>query len=424
MSVVYDLASSVSLLTSAQGDGSPGLSEADGLVQQQPVAAVLSAGRQAAKVAVSARSPVTPSIRGLDAAAIAELLRRRIDGSGARLVFIDEIGQAGPTSPIDGPALEAAMIALAAVPFEDGGTYADRVHMYLFAPRPVANPVATAALWRAMARSGGVWIEAYDGTAQWSAEQWLAWPRLVTERLAALGMDRERVHLLVRGSDQTGVWRNLRTGAACALLANGPGAYRIEDQAGFVREFRATFGTDPAPPGPSPVTCAAAPLLSVNSAARLAEVLELGRLGARPAEGAISVDGLAVGVATTVTVSLGGDPLGIAEGLGADPVSFWSAGRGRVQVSGPGVAAVASLAPDGRATVTVTPTAAGPIGVTLVLEGAPIRAALGPPADLAVSLAPYASRVAGVLEGVLARPTSWTLAIPLDARLTAGTPTS
>jgi hypothetical protein len=418
MSVVYDVVDSVRALTGVQPDGSPGLGAGDGLVQQQPATAVLAADRQAGKVSGGAGSALTPSIIGLDGRALADLLIARVDASGAGLAFVDELGH-GDTFAGDGAVpLDEALAILQATPRPGGGTYADRVHMYAFMEGAIADPAGWAPFWRALSRSAGLWIEAYSGRTQWAPEQWLAWPRAIADRLAALGMPRERVHVIVRGAGQDAVWRHMRTGAACALLANGPGAYRIEDQAGFVREFRATFGTAPAPAGPSPVACAPAPVLAPPVADALAGVLDLARTGATPPAGGLVVRETPAGV--SVEAALGPDPLGLAARLGAEPAPFWAAARARIAVRAAAAPVLVPLAPDGSAATGPLPAGTGPVAVSLVLDGAAVRGALGPPADLALSLAPHAPRLGGTPDALIARPLTWELTVPLAPAPAAG----
>lgn len=412
MTVLYDVPNSVRALTGVQVDGSSGLAVADGLFQQQPADPVLPVDRQVGKVTGGAGSPITPSIRDLDGPTMVTVIREQVDAAGARMAFID----VGP-DPIFGAEagvnLAAAMTELATTPFPGGGTYADRVHMYVGPFGPISDPVAWAPFWRAMALAGGVWFEAYQGRLQWSAEHWLAWPRLLRDGLVARGMDPARLHLMVRGPGQSEVWSRMRVGAACELLANGPGAYRIEDHQGFVREFRATFGTAPAGPGPSPIACQPAPQLPDATAQRLAGLLELERTGRTVARLAVSPRVARTGRSTSVRVALGTDPLGIASKLGADPAAFWSLARARVTATGPGVAVSAPLGNDGSASVAVEPASVGSIALGLTLDGAAVRAALGPPADLALSLAPYRGTIAPTLDRLIAQPTSWELAIPV-----------
>jgi hypothetical protein len=417
MTVIYDIPTSVATLTAVQADGSPGLTVADGLFQQ--VAGPLPADRQLGSITGGVGTTATPSVRDLSAPAIASLIRGVVDLAGARIAFID-IGPDFNGSGPDGVNLGAAMQQLAATPFATGGSYADRVQMYISPFAPIADPENWAPFWHAMSLTGGVWIEAYHGRVQWSPEHWLAWPRVVRDGLIARGLDTARIHMIVRGADQAATWANLRVGVACELLANGPGGYRIEDHLGFVREFRATFGTAPAPAGPSPVACAPTPVLPEPRASQLAEVLALDGVGAPIAGASLLPRSLRTGKLATLKVSLGPDPLGLAARIGADRGRFWAAAQGRLTVRGAGINASTPLLVDGSATLAVTPTADGAIALGLIVDGAAIRQAIGAPVDLAVSLAPYRTRIEPVLRRVIAQPTTWQLTIPLTVRLASG----
>ncbi len=420
MTVIYDVPESVNVLLGVQPDGSPGLSPDDGLFQQQPAPVILPANRQVGKVSGGVGSALTPNIKGMTGQEMAALFRARVDAAGARIMFVDELGQGTAFAGVDGASLDTAMIQLAAAPFAGGGTYADRVHMYVNPALLIGDPTAWASLWHAMSLTGGGWFEGYQGRVQWSPEHWLAWPRVLRDGLVARGMDPARIHVIVRGLGQAAIWANMRSGAACDLLANGPGAYRTEDQAGFVREFRATFGTTPAPAGPSPVTCGPLPVLPEPRATQLADVLELERVGASIPSAALSSSRLPPGKPTTLTIALAADPLSLATRLGAAAPTFWTAARAWLTVTGPGINTTAPLGAEGSTSLTLTPAANGPISLALTVDGAAVRQAIGPPVDLAVSLVRQRSRVGPVLDRMIAQPTMWQLTIPLRSALRAG----
>lgn len=423
MTVIYDVADSVNALLGPQPGGTAGLSpDVDGLFQQQPAPVLLPQNRQVGKVSGGAGSALTPNIKGMTGPEMAALFVARVDAAGANIMFVDELGQGTAFAGVDGANLDVAMIQLSAIPFPGGGTYADRVHMYVNPALLIADPAAWSSLWHAMSLTGGVWFEGYQGMVQWSPEHWLAWPRMLRDGLVARGMSPDRIHVIVRGAGQAAIWQHMRTGAACGLLANGPGAYRTLDQVGFVREFRATFGTAPAPAGPSPVSCLPAPVLSEPRAGELAAVLELERRGASVTTGAVAPLVVPVGAATTVAVSLGADPLGLAARLGVAPATFWATAQARLIVTGPGIDLTVPLGLDGRAEIPLAPAAAGPIDLRLALDGLAVRQAVGTPVDLAVSLQLYATRIAQTLDRIIANPVSWSLAIPLATGLRAEIP--
>lgn len=419
MTILYDVPSSVEAIVGAQPDGSAGLSVDDGLYQQ--VAGPLPADRRAGALTAGTGTPAVPSIRGLPPAQIADLARSQVDGAGGRIAFLDLGPQFDPFGP-DAESLHQAMVILAATAFPGGGTYADRLHMYVNGLTDIATPAPGDVFWAAMARAGGIWLQAYDGQAQWSDEHWLAWPRALRDGLVARGMDPARLHVIVRGPGQADIWRRFRTGAACALLANGPGGYRIEDQAGFVREFRATFGATPAPVGPSAIACEPAPVLSAPAAARLANVFALATTGTPLNRRQLPLRLIRPGRITLVRLALGPDPAGLAATLGVAPSAFWSSANARVAATGPGVDTSAAVGADGSVALGMHPSGDGPIALRLTLDGLPIRRSLGPPVDLPLSLAAHHARVGPMLARVANRPTSWGMSIPLGSTLRAGPP--
>jgi hypothetical protein len=289
MTILYDRADAVVGLLRA-GLAAPPYSPADdGLYQQSPVRQVLNLDRMAAKVSRGAGSDPTPSIRGLRPAALADLLAAAVDASGAHLVFVDEPSREPLPPPEDGTALKAALILLSRRAF-GATTYARRVHVYVHAPAMVRNPRGWAAAYDALRLAGGAWIEAYTGppvpARPWTALQWSVLPARFLAAFSAPSRDRRvprgdprRVHLVLSatapfGQDQSVQWTRARTGAACRLLANGPGAYRLSagapaaadltdpaqvpDVAAFVREFRAVFGpagSRPAGLAPARIAC-------------------------------------------------------------------------------------------------------------------------------------------------------------------------
>jgi IPT/TIG domain-containing protein len=444
--VLYDLAPSLAPVIAAVPDAGHLEPAYDNLFQQGNATPVLGPGRLAAKVASGPGSLLTPSVDGLDAASLVAVLIQQVQASDAHLVFLDELG---PTfRGAGGAALESAMLQLAATPSPYGpGTMAQRVHIYARTIRALlADPAGWASAWHAMALAGGVWLEAYTGSdlpvLPWEPERWLAWPRAFAAELARQGGDLTRLHVLLSSGalgDQPTQWQYARTGvdaqSACALLQNGPGAYRLSSVPlsveGFAVEFRRTF---PAPGG-TPVGCSPSPLLAPPVAAALAGAgpppgaLALEHVGAVLPPGALSATQVQAGQTTSVTLTLPGgvDPFGVAGRLAAagapgitDPRLFWGAANLRVTANGPGFTIGAQLVQglDGSwsATLPLTPTGPGPITLALGIDGAAIRAALGPPADLALSLAPQLQQDPGLaptLTELILDPTTWRLSVPL-----------
>ena len=393
--------------------------------------------------------------------------------NASHLVFVDEIG--GAERGAHGAALAAALGILskkhARWPLPGGGTgtYARHVHVYIRAVQPmIASPGDWAPIWRALPLTGGVWLEAYNGNTlplrAWTPEEWLAWPRGFATQFGAVGGQMTRLHFLVTGSraagqDQASQWAWARTGANpadrqsdCTILANGIGGYRLsasprEVEAGsppgtvvsaaaaFVAQFRRTFPlTGVMPASGTAGGCTPTPVLSESVAAALGApdprtpgVLWLARTGIGLGSGTVSTQQVTFDQTTAISLRLPGgtDPFGIAgrlAGAGAlgatTPTAFWAAAHPRLVASGAGIGGVsAGLArgADGSysATLPVAPTAFGPIAFSLVVDGRAIRAALGPPADLALSLAPYAGGLGAILRDIIDSPTSWQLSIPV-----------
>lgn len=178
-----------------------------------------------------------------------------------------------------GSRFSEAMRILAETPHAAGGTYADRVHIYV-APAFVSaigigrgphrhlgnDGKPQRATWRgvmpALARAGGVWLEMYHfdqrALGTMSAAIWRATPRSFGAYLRSFGGDTSRLHFLIsgatnmpRGAVPAGCgnpmacqWALARsTPAGRAILANGVGVYRPGAMtAAFRAEFNASFG--------------------------------------------------------------------------------------------------------------------------------------------------------------------------------------
>lgn len=182
-----------------------------------------------------------------------------------------------PASP--GARLSVAMGLLSERPHPAGGTYAERVHLYI-APafstsialgRGVHHHLGAdgkphRATWRgvmpALARAGGVWVEMYHsyggrGITPMTAREWRLVPRVLSAYAARFGADPARFHLLMTaaasipdgavGCSEPMACQWLlaaATPAGAQMLANGPGAYRVGEQAGLWRqEYNRVFGT-------------------------------------------------------------------------------------------------------------------------------------------------------------------------------------
>jgi len=390
----------------------------------------------------------------------------------SHLVFVDEIG--GAERGDHGSALAQALALLSKKParwrLPGGGTgsYARHVHVYVRAvDSMISAPADWAPIWKALPLVGGVWLEAYNGNtlplSAWTPEEWLAWPRAFATEFGVLGGQITRLHFLVTGSripgqDQASQWALARLGtnpadrqSNCTILANGIGGYRLsasphEVEAGapgvvtsaaaaFVVQFRRTFPLSGAmaPPGTAG-GCTPTPVLTESVAAALGAVdpqapgmLWFQHTGLGLGTGTVSTGQVTFDQTTAITIRLPGhsDPFGIAgllAGAGAagatSPAAFWAAAHPRLVASGAGVgggSAAFALGADGAysATLPVSPIAYGQISFSLVIDGRAIRNALGPPADLALSLAPYAGGLGPILRNILDNPGSWGLTIPI-----------
>lgn len=327
MSIVYDEAAAVRALTDRAGPGAP-LGADRGLYRQDPgPGGIFDAhGRDARHRVgkVSAAELAAMTAEGM-AARLAREIERPAHGAASGLVAIDEVGNrfndgrvraryvwrtvrgtrirlaawnrlvvtrrgwrvergTAPLPRIDpespGARLGRAMRMLAERPHPAGGTYADRVHLYI-APAFSTSIAAGRgphrhlgndgkphrATWRgvmpAVALAGGAWVEMYhhdraSGITAMTARTWRTVPRAFSGYLRRFGGDPGRLHLLFTavpapprgaprgcGGPMACQWALARaTPAGRAMLANGPGAYRVGAQARAWRaEFNREFGS-------------------------------------------------------------------------------------------------------------------------------------------------------------------------------------
>ncbi len=325
MSILYDEQEAVRALTDPSGPGAPIGGERGAFRQDPGVGGIFDPqGRddafRIAKLSASDLAVLSPE-------AMADRIQDEIDdpehGNSSGLVAIDEIGNrfndgrvrikrtvktvrgkrirlaaghrlivtrtgyrirrgpaalpaVSPASP--GAKLSVAMGILAARPYPGGGTYAERVHLYIapaFSTSLAAgrgphrhlgrDGLPHRATWRgvmpAVARAGGVWLEMYHssraaGITTMTAREWRTVPRAFASYATRFGADAARIHLVMTeagaaparaagcGDPMECQWRlAAATPAGARLLANGPGAYRLGAQAGTWRaEFNRTFG--------------------------------------------------------------------------------------------------------------------------------------------------------------------------------------
>lgn len=417
MTILYDAPGIHDQLVRPGPNGEPGLDVADRVFQQQPTYRALPASQQAWKVSGAKGTKATPTLIGRGPQGMAALLRNRARRSGAKMVFVDELGSRFRGR--QGDHLAQALEILEGEESPAGGPVSRRVHVYVLSPATLmAQPDAWAGAWDALVRAGGVWLEAYYRSEPWAPEQWLAWPGAFAREFAARGGDPSRLHLLMTGDTpdkQREQWAWARTGAACAILANGPGAYRVDRGAAyFVQEFRRTFGTAPAPvEGPSPIECTASPLLDDAQRDRLAVPLSTDRVGYVLGAGALGSPRIYAGIEQTVRIRLGRDPLGLAAALGVDPREFWSNAKATVRARGRGWRKGARVDARGTARLKLLPPREGPVQLQLVVPGRQIRRELGAPKDMVTSFLPYAPQLGGVYARMIRSPRSWAISADL-----------
>jgi hypothetical protein len=282
MSILYDEAASVRALTGPSGPGAP-IGADRGAYRQDPGPGGIFDPRgrddhhRVAKLSAAELAP-------MGAEQMAARMRREIDRpmhpNRSGLVGIDEIGN--PFNDRRGGAgtrLSAAMAILAAASHRAGGSYAERVHLYM---APAFGSSIAAGLgphhtlgrdgkphragWRrvmpALARAGGVWLEMYHhshagGLTPMTAREWRAVPRDVLSYHVRFGGDPGRVHFVMSearsapagaprrcGGPMACQWRLAgATAAGRTVLANGPGAYRLGAQAVAWRaQYNRAFG--------------------------------------------------------------------------------------------------------------------------------------------------------------------------------------
>jgi hypothetical protein len=374
----------------------------DDLFQIRTGEAVFGPGRELESVPGS-------SLTGRSPSAIAAILRKAVGDAGGHAAVIDEIGD--PFRDRDGHALASALNSLAGepAPYPGGGTMAGRIQIYLASEGgPLLTDPATLPLRTALGRSGGVWMK----TRGWTALDWLTWPAEAQRQSGAAKGGRQRVHVAMVAGDQAAQWRRAKNGSACAVLANGPGAYRVRDAIeAFTAQYRAAF-RQPSSTKAGVTGCTDAPLLPRAGASALVASWGRETTGLMIPPGGLVTPPLVAGEPAQVTLQLGADPLGLAAGLGVTPEEAWQALDVVVQVRGPGVAFEVPVGGDGSAPLAFTPTAPGPVSMRIVVQGSGVSTALGAPADLVGPIAstPYGGPLLG---RVVADPDGWALTIPL-----------
>ncbi len=314
MSIFYDEQDAVRALTDPAGPGAP-IGAERGAYRQDPGAGGIfdSAGRDSAHRIAKLSAY---EIDDLAPEAMADRIQEEIDdpeiANTSGLVAIDEIGNtfndgrarityswrtvrgkrirlashnrlvvtktgyriargAAPLPVVDpgspGARLSVAMEILAGRAHPAGGSYAERVHLYI-APAFSTSIAAGRgphrhlgndgkphrATWRgvmpALSRAGGVWLEMYHhsratGVVTMTAREWRTVPSAMSAYAGRFGADTTRMHLLftAAGAGPAGAPATCGAPMACqwalaagtpagaALLGNGPGAYRLGSEA-------------------------------------------------------------------------------------------------------------------------------------------------------------------------------------------------
>ena len=410
--IVYDESGPAALLLS--GDGRrPGLAALPGVLHQAPATLLVPDQRRAGKVTAFDPTPATPTVVGLPATRIEVLLRDAIAKSGSHTVFLDELTadfRAG-TGLSFRTALETLSRELSPWGEEN---LARHVHVYI--PTPgwmLSDPAGWRDAWRILAMSGGVWLETFrargSGPVPWAAEDWLSYPSAVSDALTAAGGDEARLHLLFGPGAQARSWRLARTRPNCALLANGPGAYRVSrDASAFLDQFATAFGAD----GAGRPRCLAEPAIRPALRRALAGALRLAE-GAVVAPAAMTASPtLVAGRTVTLRVRLGADPFRLARRLSAPRARFWTLARPRLSILGVGVDRTIRLPRRGRVRIPLRLLDSGALEVRLLMDGEAIRAAIGRPASLARLIGPRPA-LRAIRARFVASPGTWDLTLPL-----------
>jgi len=201
--------------------------------------------------------------------------RIKLTRKGWKLIKGKEPEPRIPGKSHPGRKFDAAMTQLQATPHPDGGTYADRVHVYL-APafvtlvgqgkgknftrsrdgvrhvRPSIQAVAPA-----LAKAGGVWMQMYHGNLKpVNSKTWRYGAPRLARYLVARGSSHEKIHFMMtatrgkpKGSKCAGMstmqctWKMASSFKNKRYLNNGPGIWRASGQATeFKTEYRKYFG--------------------------------------------------------------------------------------------------------------------------------------------------------------------------------------
>jgi hypothetical protein len=173
-----------------------------------------------------------------------------------------------PDAGSTGWRLTGALQILSRVPSPWGGSYASRVHAYV-GPSVSTAMAAGRGRWRnvdpdgrpsldtyqgalrGLSLAGGVWLEMYRrtrGVTPFDPPEWRTVPAAFLDMYGRAGGTPDRVHFVMTGwGGPTGcadcAWAMAEsTPGGRAILANGPGAYRLGlGAASWIREYDARF---------------------------------------------------------------------------------------------------------------------------------------------------------------------------------------
>lgn len=282
-----------------------GLTDADGVLRPATVDSTSLVGLDAGQIARRLRREIdrdpepgfTPHVIAIDEignefrdpAPRTRFKTVRVAGRSIRIASHNRIVSSGdgwrllrrpPTPPVPGSdhpgsRLSAALSVLAGIraPW-GGGSYAERVHL-LIAPAMVTSIGAGRGphftldrsgsrsirpAWRAvfpgLAKAGGLWLQMYHGGSRpLSRLHWRRAPGRIADYLVRHGGDARRVHVLFTtvtgrpagtsacGSSMACQWAAARSsGDTRAVLANGAGAYRVQEASAWLRGYRRSLG--------------------------------------------------------------------------------------------------------------------------------------------------------------------------------------
>ncbi len=296
-SLLYDTDANATVIVSGQSSGGavvgPGLTPARGALRQEPSGTNL-LGEDAPDHAYRIAKVTATELVGRTADQMAAIIRGAINdgctevirgvlhnfGCASHLVTIDEVSPTFSNPATGGDGLTGrhfsdAMALLARTPSPWGTSYAVRVGVYVDAGVSVSIDVghgrnhnlnargkpqyaAFTDLMPGLARAGALWLEMYQGvhigagTAPLTASEWKSLPGRFVGFLDGYGGSIAQVHYMFGNAG--GATKACANPQACAwtlaalpgvnreVLANGPGEYRLGNQAAaWLAQFNSDF---------------------------------------------------------------------------------------------------------------------------------------------------------------------------------------